>query len=235
MDHVPVSVKFLVIAVGAMLTTVLCFLIMQFLVTVSIERAPELEPPRLSAPVMPSIRDFERREVRSQPMRYMPSEPPPAPDGIPIAPEEMTVLVKSPRPTLGSIAQIMQEGDFEFDLQPPLRDLVPLFVVQPVYPFKAVMREIEGFVVVNFSVRENGTVVNPVVIESEPGTLFDEAALSAISKFRFQPRLVGGDPVPVSNLQLKFLFKLDTSELSTGSTGPLIERSMPVDNESAPR
>jgi protein TonB len=72
------------------------------------------------------------------------------------------------------------------------------------------MKDIEGFVVVEFSVRDNGTVANPVVVNSEPEVLFDQAALSAISRFKFRPRSVGGDHVQVDKVQLKFAFSLES-------------------------
>jgi protein TonB len=48
------------------------------------------------------------------------------------------------------------------------------------------MKEIEGFVVVEFTVRENGTVSNPMVVSSEPDILFDDAALHAVARFKFK-------------------------------------------------
>ena len=96
-------------------------------------------------------------------------------------------------------------------MTPPVKDLAPMFVVHPIYPFAAVMKEIEGYVLVQFSVRENGSVADAIILESEPRSTFDDAALSAIRKFKFQPREVGGDPIPVEKIQLRFAFTLEST------------------------
>ena len=85
------------------------------------------------------------------------------------------------------------------------------------------MKEIEGYVVVNFGVRENGTVKNPVVVESSPGSLFDEAALSAIDKFRFHPRTHLGDPLAVDDVRMRFVFELN----ETGADTRIAEQEVP--------
>ena len=48
---------------------------------------------------------------------------------------------------------------------------------------------------VEFTVSAAGTVKDAVVIASEPGTVFDRAAMRAVSKWKFKPRLVNGQPV----------------------------------------
>ena len=100
------------------------------------------------------------------------------------------------------------------DISPPVKTLVPLAVVQPVYPFSAAMKEIEGFVLVQFSVDANGIVRDAVIIDSAPGRTFDDAALSAIRKFRFQPRMIGGDAIPTQDIQMKFAFSMESSYAS---------------------
>ena len=118
--------------------------------------------------------------------------------------------MEAERPTFGSIADLLGPNDIQLELEAPHSDLMPLYVVQPIYPLSAAMREAEGFVIVEFSVRENGTVSNPQVVRSEPDILFDEAALNAVSRFRFKPREVGGDVVRVDKVQLKFSFNLES-------------------------
>ena len=100
--------------------------------------------------------------------------------------------------------------DIQLELNTPNSELLPVFVVQPTYPLRAEMREIEGYVIVQFTVREDGTVAGPFVVESEPEVIFDESALAAISRFKFKPREVNGDPVQVENVQLKFAFTLES-------------------------
>ncbi|MEX0943408.1 MAG: energy transducer TonB [Pseudomonadales bacterium] len=227
MEHVSGPLKYLAVTASAFVATLLCFLLMQTLIATGTGPLTETDPPDISAPLLPPMQPEEMREVRTRANRIVPAQLPPAPDGVSIAPEEVIVTVHAERPTFGSIADFLDSDAMDFEIYPPLSDLVPLYVVQPVYPFAAAMKGVEGFVLVNFSVRENGTVLNPVVVASEPGELFDDAALSAVGKFRFQPRTVGGDAVIAPDLQIKFLFRLETA--AAGSPRPSIQSTLAVD------
>ena len=67
--------------------------------------------------------------------------------------------------------------------------------IDPQYPFLAKRNNIEGKVVLRFIVDVNGDVVEPEVSESEPEGVFDQAAIDAILKFKFQPAEKDGKPV----------------------------------------
>jgi protein TonB len=64
--------------------------------------------------------------------------------------------------------------------------------VSPKYPRRAYERQIEGWVKVEFTVTAQGTVSNPAVVAAEPSDTFDEAALDAVARFRFKPKMVDG-------------------------------------------
>ena len=76
-------------------------------------------------------------------------------------------------------------------------ELTPLSRLPPQYPPTALMRELEGYVEVLFDVMEDGTVQNPVVLEAKPVRVFDRAATTAVSRWRFQPVVRNGKPVVV--------------------------------------
>ena len=118
--------------------------------------------------------------------------------------------LQAERPTFGSIADLIGPEDINLHLEAPHAELMPVSVVQPIYPLRAVMREVEGYVLVEFSVRENGTVANPIVVESKPRLLFDEAALNAVARSRFKPREIGGERVRVDKVRLRFAFSLES-------------------------
>lgn len=221
---IPIPLKYLVICSAALLTTALCFITMQLLISGRIARPAETRPFALVTPVIPAAKRTDAPEARKQPQRVMPARLPPTPDNDPIALDNMETSTLSTLPNLGSTAKTLLQEAQRFQLNPPMRDLEPLYVVQPTYPFKAVMQEIEGYVIVQFGVRDNGTVVNPSVIASAPGSLFNEAALSAINEFRFRPRQIDGVPVAVPVVQLKFVFKLNAGDgsvsVSTGDFAP---------------
>jgi protein TonB len=64
-------------------------------------------------------------------------------------------------------------------------ELSRLLAVEPQYPPSAVSRGIEGFVEVSFTVTALGLVENANVIGAEPPGVFEQAALAAISRWRY--------------------------------------------------
>jgi protein TonB len=89
-----------------------------------------------------------------------------------------------------------QRGEFIFnsgDLDQPPRKIVQS---DPVYPYKARQRNIEGYVRVKLLVRADGTVGEVSVVDAEPKGLFDSAALKAAPNWRFQPGIIDGQAVP---------------------------------------
>jgi protein TonB len=84
---------------------------------------------------------------------------------------------------------------------------LPIVKVQPIYPRRAQSRGLTGWVVVEFTVTKNGTVRDAYVVTNcaqgsgadtavcadSPNTVFDRSALSAVSKFKYLPRVVDGE------------------------------------------
>jgi len=87
-------------------------------------------------------------------------------------------------------------------------DYLPLVKVAPAYPRRALRRGLEGWVIVEFTVDSTGKVVQPVVIESEPNNVFDNAAIKAVLRFKYKPRVVNDKPVEVAGVQHKISFQL---------------------------
>ena len=88
------------------------------------------------------------------------------------------------------------------------RDVLPLVRISPDYPPRAVARGIEGWVIVQFTISETGTVKDAVVVEAEPSDIFDEAALKAIARWRYNPRVEGGVAVERVGVQTLIRFQL---------------------------
>ena len=63
--------------------------------------------------------------------------------------------------------------------------LQPTFRVEPIYPMFAITRGIEGWVTIKFAITENGEVAEPEVTASEPPDIFEQTALTAISRWRY--------------------------------------------------
>jgi protein TonB len=94
---------------------------------------------------------------------------------------------------------------------PPTREGEPtreaevsrLLAVNPQYPLSAASTGIEGFVEVSFTVTALGRVENATVTAAEPQGVFEQAALSAISRWRYTAD-EGRDAVTLSH---RFDFK----------------------------
>lgn len=65
----------------------------------------------------------------------------------------------------------------------------------PDYPSEARSRGVSGFVVVKILVGMSGAIENVAVEESEPSGFFDQAALDAVKRWRFEPALKNGKVV----------------------------------------
>jgi protein TonB len=88
------------------------------------------------------------------------------------------------------------------------RDIVPLVRVDPDYPPRARQRGIEGYVDVQFTISPVGTVQNPQVIGSQPAIVFDSAALRAVRKWKYNPKIENGVPVERKGVQVRLRFEL---------------------------
>lgn len=88
-------------------------------------------------------------------------------------------------------------------------EMLPLVNVQPSYPTRAAQRGIEGWVQVRFVVTAEGGVRDVEVVDAEPPNIFNSSAIRAAERFRFQPRVVGGEAVDVPGVQYVFRFQLE--------------------------
>ncbi|GIX21659.1 MAG: protein TonB [Gammaproteobacteria bacterium] len=96
----------------------------------------------------------------------------------------------------------------KFGLEAGEGDYLPIVKVQPEYPRRALSRGIEGYVVLEFTVTEAGTVRDIRVIEAQPPGYFERAAIKAAEKFRYKPRVINGKPVPVAGVRNIIRFNL---------------------------
>ena len=91
-------------------------------------------------------------------------------------------------------------------------EALPIVKVAPVYPDQAVQEKIEGHVLLEFVVTETGGVRDAVVVDSEPQGVFDQAALDAVGKFKYEPKIVDGKPVAISGVRNRFSFEFEDAE-----------------------
>ena len=88
-------------------------------------------------------------------------------------------------------------------------EYLPILKVLPVYPRRAQARGLEGYVLVEFCVTETGGIRDPIVVEADPTTIFDRAAVNAALKFKYKPKVVNEQPVEVCGVQNRIIFEME--------------------------
>lgn len=158
--------------------------------------------------------DVARRERRKPKPPPKPKEPPPPPKMQVNKPQE--VVQNMPQidvpninnPMVGGAGMYL--GNFGQVDRNEEGDIIPVVVIRPMYPRDAQIQGLEGWVKVEFTITEVGTVKNPRVIDAEPARIFNREALRAILKWKFKPRVVEGVAVERQATQV-IDFTLDQS------------------------
>jgi len=143
------------------------------------------------------IPDEVTRRNRQKPKKPPPPKNPPPPPKMQVSKPQQVVqnmpqldipnidnpLVGGEGMFIGSFGQVdkTEEGD-----------IIPIVVIRPMYPRDAALRGIEGWVKVEFTITEVGTVKDPSVLDADPPRIFNREALRAILKWKFKPRIVDG-------------------------------------------
>ena len=92
--------------------------------------------------------------------------------------------------------------------QVEFRELIPMRFITPNYPEVARELGIEGYVIVNFSVNEQGAVEDVRILESEPAGVFNDEAIISANRLRFEPRIIYDAAVRVDDVQYRFDWQL---------------------------
>lgn len=87
-------------------------------------------------------------------------------------------------------------------------DYQPLFKRPPKYPSTALRREMEGWVLLEFTVDEMGFVRNPKIVDGGGGGIFHKPAMEAAKDFRYAPKFVDGQPVAVVGIRNRIIFSI---------------------------
>lgn len=146
---------------------------------------------------------------RKMPDKKPPEEPPPPPE---------LNLAQNTRPDLDT-GNVMPVFDGSLDLQgdgPNVgavatdSDIIPLVRVEPQYPERARQRGVEGWVVVEFTISAAGTVKSPRIIAYHPSTIFNRAALQAIRKWKYNPKIEEGVAVERPGVKVRLTFEFES-------------------------
>lgn len=101
-----------------------------------------------------------------------------------------------------------ETSDEEPELPPGWIDAAPMERAEPRYPRGAEADGLEGVVIVEFAVDENGRVADPQIRASIPGGLFDEAVLRAMEDWSYTPATQQGVPGRREGVSVCFTFML---------------------------
>lgn len=192
------GIRYVVSVVLAVIVTVAAFYLMHRLISGADGDRERLDPP-------PGIRfgpvDIEQEIIQKD--RRKP-EPPPPPDTPPPPPD---IQVSDVRQTPMEMPRMeMPDLNLGVGAGPPVLgavgmdrgaegDVVPLVRINPQYPRDAAMNQIEGYVTIEFTITETGSVRDPRVIDSKPPRVFDREAIRAILRWKFKPRVVDGTAI----------------------------------------
>ncbi|KAA5804714.1 energy transducer TonB [Alkalicaulis satelles] len=91
---------------------------------------------------------------------------------------------------------------------PNNRPARPISRASPSYPMAAAQASLEGVALVSFTVGADGRVKDAEVVFSAPHTIFGEEALRAVRRWRYEPRMVDGQPVDHEGVQTMLDFRL---------------------------
>jgi protein TonB len=182
------------------------FYLMQFLISMGNDRGADIKKGQVIEFVRLKRDTATQTRKRELPKKEKPPEPPPPPElqmSQTDAPDSNAMAIFAPDlstgPDLGSGPSLGAPSD---------SDSVPLVRVPPQYPIRAAERGIEGWVVLSFTITAIGTVENPTVIDAQPKRIFDRAAIRALKKWKYRPRIVDG--VATSRVEeVKLSFDLD--------------------------
>lgn len=196
----------LLLAVGVgFLATFALFWVMQALISEEGELLEVRPPPRIEFVRLRKDSAPEMKE-REPPKREKPEQPPPPP--------EMN-LAKNMKPG-EAVGEIIPMVDTGAELAEATNlgaggsdsDVVPLVRVDPDYPPQARQRRIEGYVDVEFTIGPAGTVEDARVIGALPPSVFEDAALRAVRRWRYNPKIEHGSPVSRPGVKVRIRFEL---------------------------
>jgi protein TonB len=190
-------VRFLASLGAGVAVALALFLLMNYLIQGGANFQREAQTGSLVDFVRVERETTEQLKERQIPRRPPPPEEPPPPPQLDVSdtnrppptrlnmamPNIMGTLGEGGGPFLGGVgAQGNADGD-----------VIPIFRIPPQYPREAAMKGWEGVVTVRFTITEDGSVEDPVVVEST-NRVFNRDALRAILRWKFRARIVDGRP-----------------------------------------
>jgi uncharacterized protein len=101
-------------------------------------------------------------------------------------------------------------------VQPVLKDNI-----EPVYPYEAKVKGLEGIVDLLLSVNESGDVINTKVIKSSNHKILDDASIDYSKRLKFEPSSLEGAAVPLY-IRWRLDYRLDGIDMENGKVNILV-------------
>ena len=192
---------------GALLVTLLLLALMVSLISIADKSLDKSERIKLPDIYMPEM-EIEVQRLIEKPEKPEVDETPP-----PDIPEQDFDKIDGN----AAVGQVAAPGKIKANLdlnigaglQATDGEYLPIVKIAPQYPRRALSRGIEGYVIVEYIVTKQGTVKDPKIIEAEPETIFNDAAIKSVLRYKYKPRVVNGEPTEVAGVRTKITFELE--------------------------
>ncbi len=92
----------------------------------------------------------------------------------------------------------------------------------PRYPLKALKQGVEGWVILNFVVQEDGTTDDIVVMDASIKNYFERYAMNAVKSWVYEPATLNGRPVREGNYTARSIFIIKNQD--GGVTRPFLSK-----------
>lgn len=202
----PIMVRRLSSAMLAVLVTFGLFWGMQKLIAISGGKNKEVAP-SASIEFVRVKRDETVNEKNRKPERPKEVDTPPPPPPMAMAKTKPDANnLEGGMPDLGEGVQVAGGADLSGGSD---GDIMPMVRVAPQYPRRALSRGIEGWVEVEFTISKVGTVENARVSDADPPSIFNRAALKAVAKWKYKPKIEDGVAVERHGVKVVLTFELD--------------------------
>ena len=189
----------------ALVITLVLFYLMQALIATGQKLEQSTTIVKVVDATMPEIEmEVVRNIEKPQPMEQLETPPPDVPERTNNLDNAPSLNIARGPVSLDATLDITGAGLSITD-----GEMLPLVNVTPTYPTRAAQRGIQGWCQVSFTVTATGGVADVFVVDGEPKGIFDSSSIRAAEKFKFQPRVVDGEGVPVPGVQYVFRYQLE--------------------------
>ncbi|NMP16569.1 energy transducer TonB [Thalassotalea sp. Y01] len=85
-------------------------------------------------------------------------------------------------------------------------DARPIYRALPRYPIEAAREQIRGWVKLKFAVNRYGKIENIEVLDASPPEIFDQAAIDALQRWKYQAKVIDGKTVRQEGMSVRIDF-----------------------------